>query len=267
MFNSVKEGYLDTSLSLSDPGNISHARWLTTANRFLRLYVATETPSEALIRIVHYIMKCYVPTWFNIKVEESIFKGSIHLFNLIQRCRELDSETQSIVQPVIKNNSYFAHPECILLSMLTDPSANIRKLAHARIRKARGSTTAVKKRKYQLPIVNFQASTYVDMISWKSKYDQDENGFETGNYVTEYTDPPLLAEYSMDEIEAMIEDVSVPKELYSLPCHNQKVERAIKLVSETSKKVTTRVRRDGMIRNVLLSRDEMPRFETKKISV
>ena len=60
MFNSVKEGYLDTSLSLSDPGNISHARWLTTANRFLRLYVATETPSEALIRIVHYIMKCYM---------------------------------------------------------------------------------------------------------------------------------------------------------------------------------------------------------------
>ena len=69
------------------------------------------------------------------------------------------------------------HP--IVYVDLTDPSKDMRKLAYARIRKARGSTTAVIQRKYQLPIVNFQARSYVDMISWKSEYDKDENGNET----------------------------------------------------------------------------------------
>ena len=37
----ISSGIVPESLSKRHPGNISHARWLTTANRLLRLYVAT----------------------------------------------------------------------------------------------------------------------------------------------------------------------------------------------------------------------------------
>ena len=101
------------------------------------------------------------------------------------------------------------------------------------------------------------------MISWKSIYAQDEDGNETGVFRTEYTDTPLLSGYSLQEIECMAQKGRVPCDLYNLPCHNQKVERAIKLVSETSKRTTSRLERDGIIRNVLASREELPKFETK----
>ena len=262
MYNAVKEGVLDESLSSSDPGNLSHARWLTSANRFLRLYVATPNPSENLTKIINYIMKCYVPTWFSIKAEESIFKGSKHLFGLIQRCQNVDSETKEIVRPVIQRNSFFAHSECVLLSMLNDLDCNLRKLACARIRKARNSITnnSMDRRVYELPVVNFDATSYIDMISWRKDDKNDANG----TLLADYTDPPILSGYSMDEIDDMADKRNIPEELYSLPCHNQKVERAIKLVSETSNKATDKMEREGIIRNVLASREEMPKCDTKK---
>ena len=45
-----------------------------------------------------------------------------------------------------------------------------------------------------------------------------------------------------------------------MPCHNQNVERAIKLVSEYSKKAD----REGFIQSVIASRSELPKFDTKK---
>ena len=161
---------MDESLAMTEAGNISHARWITTANRFLRLYVASEDPSDNLIRIVYYIMRCYIPTWFSIKCEESIFKGSKHLFGLIQRCPTVDNETKEIVLPVIQNNSYFAHPECILLTMLVDRNPNLRKLACSRIQKATRSENADRKSNYQLPQVNFEAESYADMRTWNTTY-------------------------------------------------------------------------------------------------
>ena len=55
-------------------------------------------------------------------------------------------------------------------------------------------------------------------------------------HVTEYTDPPILSGYSVQEIKCMAEENKVPNEVYDLPFHNQKVERAIKLVTETLKR-------------------------------
>ena len=40
---------------------MAHSRWLTTANRILRLYVSTDKPSQALKIIIEYIMKVYAP--------------------------------------------------------------------------------------------------------------------------------------------------------------------------------------------------------------
>ncbi|GBO27069.1 hypothetical protein AVEN_217525-1 [Araneus ventricosus] len=49
------------SLSKINPGKVCHSRWLTTANRILRLYVAHENTSEALLTLTTFIAKIYAP--------------------------------------------------------------------------------------------------------------------------------------------------------------------------------------------------------------
>ena len=265
MYEAVSTGSIDESLSSRNPGNISHSRWVTAANRFLRLYVSTSQPSENLVKIVRFIMGCYAPTWFSIKRLESIVYGSKHFFGLIDRCRKLDDETQKIVYPVIQRNGYFAHPEWLLLSMIVDPDKNLRKLALSRILKARNSENRVDKRTFRVPEINFEAGHYGDLISWESENigDGDED-FEKWIWITSYTEPPVLSKLSEEDLRQIVSDGRVPDDIHALPCHNQRVERAIKLVSETSQKAAKKEDREGIIQTVITSRAELPKFETKK---
>ena len=115
------------------------------------VYVATDSPSEHLVSIVNFIMKCYAPSWFTIKCNPYILDGSKNLFSLIHHCKSVSPETQEIVLPVIQNNAYFAHSECVLLPMLVDDDPNMRKLTLLRILKARQIENSVNKRVYALP--------------------------------------------------------------------------------------------------------------------
>ena len=63
----IRQGRLDEALCQKDPGNINLARWITLANRLLRLYVSVEEPSDELICLVQYVMDVYAPSWFQIK--------------------------------------------------------------------------------------------------------------------------------------------------------------------------------------------------------
>ena len=53
-------------------------------------------------------------------------------------------------------------------------------------------------------------------------------------------------------------------QIIDFPCHTQAVERCIKLVTEASNAVCGDNKRDGFIRATLLSRKQMPTFNTKK---
>ena len=61
------------SLRLSDrsSGKLSHARWLTSANRILRLYISKTSPTNNLWILVNYVAKVYIPIWFKIKTKTS----------------------------------------------------------------------------------------------------------------------------------------------------------------------------------------------------
>ena len=123
---SVGQGYND--LALQKPGPIVHSRWLTTANRLLKLYVATENPSETLRNLVTYVMKVYAPVWFHIKTKSSCSEGSRHLWRIIKFSRNLTPELKAIVEPVIQRNGYFGTSENILVVMFTDDRLQIREL-------------------------------------------------------------------------------------------------------------------------------------------
>ena len=65
------------------PGNMSHARWLTTTNRILRLYVATEAPDENLLIVTNFILKVHAEMGFKIKCRPQVQSGPTHLFHIL----------------------------------------------------------------------------------------------------------------------------------------------------------------------------------------
>lgn len=58
-FYRIAEAVLTGILANNLPSKMSHARWLTRANRILRLYVPSENASANLITLTTYIVKDY----------------------------------------------------------------------------------------------------------------------------------------------------------------------------------------------------------------
>lgn len=247
MCHSVSKGFCSIPLSRRDPGALSHSRWLTAANRVLRLYVSTEKPSHNLTTVVTYILRVYAPMWFAIKNSPSCKNGAKHLWQTIVRSRYLSDDLKAVVDPVIQRNAYFGHPENLLLSMITDERKYIRELGMRRILRARLEQYGI--RQFHVPQLNFSAADYIDIIDWQK---------------TTVTEPPLLAAVSDQDIEMFVASGESPViEFPKYPCHTQAVERCVKLVTEASAAVCGIKARDGFIRVRLESRQIMPCFNTK----
>lgn len=248
----IDGGSCSQDLENRDPGPISHSRWLTTANRFLRLYISLQEPSENLIQIVKYILTVYVPMWFEIKTKSSIVDGPKHILECIKKCRNIPSKVQDVVHKVIQTNAFFAHPENILLSMVVDDREHVRELGLTRVLKTKEVPVKGKNvRNFLVPKINFESNEYYELINWSE---------------TKLTCPPLLASFSSDTIAQLIIHKEKPKlniNLADIPCHTQAVERCVKLVTEAASKVYGNERRDGFIRATLASRAFMPKFDTK----
>jgi len=110
MCQAITTRQCSTDLGNSKLGPMCHSRWLTTANRILRLYIWEENPDKHLITLLNYtyIVKAYALIWFEIK--PSCTCVNRHLFHIIHHSRYMSTELKRIVDPVIQRNSYFAHP-------------------------------------------------------------------------------------------------------------------------------------------------------------
>lgn len=251
MCNSISKGECSIDLARRNPGNLNHSRWLTTANRILRLYVSDENPSDNLKTMVTFIIRVYAPMWFTIKVQSSCKDGARHVHQMIVKSRYLSPKHKKIIDPVIHRNAYFAHPENLLLAMMTDHRPHIRKLGLRRVMKARAVKPSGKIRKFKIPAkLNFDAVEYFDMIDWA---------------VCPISEPPVIKSMTDAELKELImtevtPTVSFPK----FPCHTQSVERHVKLVTEAAKTVCGQKSRDGFIRARIASRQLMPTFESKR---
>lgn len=245
----ISKGTISPSLAQREPGKMAHSRWLTTANRILRLYVSTEKPSYILNVITEYVMKVYAQTWFELKVRPSCRHGSYHLFGIIKKSRFLPEELKKVVDPVLQRNGYYGHPENLLLAMLADERKHIRELGLRRILKCRQDKhNGNQVRQFQIPKFNFNADDYIDLVDWQS---------------ISVTEPPLTANILKSDLVEMISDVPAEIEILKFPCHSQAVERHVKLVTEASAAVCGYEARDGFIRSRNASRLSLPKFETK----
>ena len=177
---------------------------------------------------------------------------------------------RSITAEVIQYNAYYAHPENVLISMLGDDDDDVRRIAVNKILNIRGALPGFEVdddfvggeaeieddeedfiepvvvtsnvRRFCVPIINLEAKSYHRLINLNSQ---------------DVTEPPLTKTMSVEDIEGFR---ASPLRLDNA-CHNQTVERHIKLVTEASADVD---RRDGLIRQKIKSRKLMKVFNTKK---
>ena len=247
IIRAVETGHVSERLANLYPGKMAHSRWLTTANRIMRLYVSVKNPFDTLKNIAHFVSTVYAPGWFIIKMNSHAVNGAKNLQKILKLCCNLSEDIFAIVKPVVQRNAYFAHPENILIAMINDERSYIRELGWRRILKAK-KMGYKGIRRFKLPHLVFESTDYVNMINWQ------EN---------EITEPPLCKKLTNTEIENNIRNktlICFP----ALPSHTQAVERTVKLVTDASQKVIGRENRDGHINALLTSRSKLPKFNTKK---
>jgi len=173
---------------------------------------------------------------------------------LIQRINSLSNEEiREVALDAVQRNGYFAHPERLLIAMLKDGDEQIRSMVVTKVialRKEWVSSSAAKEsssnerrsssiRLFHLPTINVY--------------------FQLADIETFSQQPPANAHLTNDSIE----DCRMKPSLLYHPCHNQTVERHVKLVTEASAQVAGFERRDGIIGQKIKSRNLMKTFDTR----
>lgn len=223
--------------------------------------------------MAEFLIQVYFPSWFQIKFRNKITDGSKHFYNVVERVTKFPKKNvRDIALKVLQRNAFFAHHENVLLAMLGDGDESVRRLAVNKILSIRGEmdpylikndefdseshnlsktdeelddASSSKIRRFRIPKINPNAKAYYQLSSLN---------------VQEMQEPPALRDLKNEDIEAIRQN----KLMLEHPCHNQAVERHIKLVTEASAIVAGFEKRDGLIRLKIRSQKLMKTFDTKK---
>lgn len=130
-------GKIDESLASRSSGTIIQSRWVTTGSSLARHYASEEKPSRHLTALINIVVKLYALMWFTIKCRPKAIDGPKHLFQMISIAKKFPKEDSQILLKRIQYNAYFAHPENVLLTMLTEDEKSLRDEAVQLILKAR----------------------------------------------------------------------------------------------------------------------------------
>ena len=136
---------------------------------------------------------------------------------LIKRINSLtNQDLRQVAQNVVQRNGYFGHPQSILIAMLGDGDQAVRDKGVNHVLSLSKNDTSV--RLFHLPTLNLEADTYYELADLEICQQQ----------------PPAIRHLSDSEIE----DCQMKPLILLHPCHNQTVERHVKLVTEASAQVT-----------------------------
>ena len=209
----------------------------------------------------------YFPIWFENKHYSKLTRESKNFFNLSQRIVSFPHQkVVEIALKVLQTNRFFAHPENILLGMLGDDE-NFQKIAVKKLCSLRlkGPSYPIKKDNFEggffeqvqfrqkctaiqkcfIPKINFKTKSFHKMVNLN---------------LPDIHKPPATNQFSYEEINGFrLQPLKLDH-----PCHNQAVERHVKLVTEASASTAGHKRHDGMIRQRIQIRNVMTSFETKK---
>ena len=137
----VMTGVIPDQLKSLKCGPVCHSRWLTLCSTITVMYMKVNglrgTAKKNLEGFVFFIVTNYAPMWFSIKSKPDLIDGPRHYFKQVQLIRILPKQVQDIVKENISRSAYHAHPENVLLTMLTDERQEVRTKAVELITKLR----------------------------------------------------------------------------------------------------------------------------------
>ena len=148
----------------------------------------------------------------------------------------------------VLRNGYYAQSELLLVSMICDEDATIRKKGLDIILKLRNGSDQGDKsvRPFKVPKINLDCKNYTELIDWEKEA---------------LTEPIITADMTIKDLE----ELKVrPLDMKNFPCHSQGCERAVKETTRASANVVGWSARDGYIRLSGLSRTLMKKFNSKK---
>ena len=126
----VMSGEVAISVQHSKPGPHSDARWLNQFSRLLRVYVATPNPPQCLVRMVHYIIYVYGPSWLLGKWNYLMKDGPENYLRIAMlQKKHCTAKELAIVEKNLLTNFYWGHEESVLMSMLCNQSKEEREHA------------------------------------------------------------------------------------------------------------------------------------------
>ena len=245
--HALQSGVVPDKIAGATIGPMLHARWLTLVARILRKGLSTKKPSKALSRLLFMILNFYLPVWFRIKNNPHCQSGALHFYYMLELSRELGIKSQEVTHKVLQGNSYWAHPENIIIACLADTDKKIRTKGVNYILAARENFNPESHpRQFFPPDINLKAQSYVELIDWDK---------------AQKTEPPLTKQMSKEDILSVLE---APLKLPSYPCHTQDVERLIPVVTESCLQKVGYSARHGWILSTMESRKLVPKFDSKK---
>ena len=200
---SVSTGTVPQELSMRSPGALHHAQRLIRVNRILRLHKSTTNPTEKSTDLVMFL---HAQGWFQIKSHPSVSDGAPNFWFILSCSWKLKTQRQEIVVTTLNKNSFFAHPDNVLIAMLANEQQTIRKRALALISHSIGPK---KERNFVLPKIYHSAEHYFDLSHFEG----------------ETATPPLLG-----KIETLSKVEQTSLRFDDIPYHNQAVERTVAAV-------------------------------------
>lgn len=239
---SVKEGDASSVRHLAH-GKVHHARWYTAQSRLLRLYMATNSPTPQLTELARYVVCVYVPMVVQVKHQWDLVHAARHLTEELRRQRDhFSGDILRVVQRSVTDNALMAHPESIVLGMLSDPIQEVRAEAVGLIIKAREIPQTGMVRRYAVPRgeVNVNANSYMEL----------NTTMETIRSGKLHVEPPCTFGLTSARLAALVDSPLSTK----VPSHTQSTERAVKLTTEAVATVAGADRQDGRALNILAQR-------------
>ena len=236
----IGASYIDDRLKTRSPGKLGYARWLTTANRILRVYVSTPKPSTKLITLVKFTIYVYASGWFGIRSRPSFAKSPVHIHKMLRAVRELGiAEITLECDAVIKRNAFALHPESMLCCMLVDSRRMIRHEGVKRILRARlNDETGIR----EFNLSNYKFNLDADEYYMLTEYDEDT-----------WLESVLTKHISTEDLKSYTPTATPMFTFKRYPSHTLSVERVMRIVSRTANMSCDEMR-DDRIRSTILAR-------------
>ena len=252
LVKAIKSGNLSRDLANKKGGPINQARWLTTGQALLMLWVREHKFHGETLRnfehIVNFVVQSYFKLYFDIKVKNHLVFGPIHILTSLRIFRTQPKEVQDAIKDTIIRGAYHAHSENLILSLLSSKIEEDRVFAIEKILEIRGDFTRGNDspRDRITPTLNFEANSLRELISWDVNIPYE---------------PIFTCKLSSESIKSFRYS---PMEVECFPIHSQSTERAVQNVSKACLLVYGQEKRDAFVKGMLVHREHLPVFDSKK---